>query len=112
LILATGRFHRATPDGFARLAARPMPERLKQNSSEVQTRAFIMCEYAHAMGSSTGNLWDYWNLIYTQPYLQGGSIWGWVDQGLRHPPYLIPNAPQGYAFRLQPVSGRDKPAST
>ena len=63
----------------------PSPERLKQYSSTPQTRPLIMCEYAHAMGNSSGNLWDYWNLIYTQPYLQGGSIWDWVDQGLRQP---------------------------
>lgn len=42
----------------------------------------IMCEYAHAMGNSTGNLQDYWDVIEAQPHLQGGFIWDWVDQGL------------------------------
>ena len=41
----------------------------------------IMCEYAHAMGNSTGNLQDYWDVIEKYPKLQGGFIWDWVDQG-------------------------------
>lgn len=46
-------------------------------------RPFIMCEYAHAMGNSLGNFQDYWDAIEKYKYLQGGSIWDWVDQGLR-----------------------------
>ena len=46
------------------------------------TKPYIMCEYAHAMGNSTGNLADIWNLIYKYPSLQGGFIWDWVDQGI------------------------------
>ena len=45
-------------------------------------RTLIMCEYAHSMGNSTGNLIDYWDLIRKYDKLQGGSIWDWVDQGL------------------------------
>jgi beta-galactosidase len=45
-------------------------------------RPLIMCEYAHAMGNSTGNLQDYWDVIEKYPKLQGGFIWDWVDQGL------------------------------
>jgi beta-galactosidase len=37
------------------------------------------------MGNSSGNLWLYWDLIYSKPYLQGGFIWDWVDQSLRAP---------------------------
>ena len=47
-----------------------------------QTRPLIMCEYAHAMGNSTGNLKDIWDIIEKYPQLQGGCIWDWVDQGL------------------------------
>lgn len=54
------------------------------SSKKVQTRPFIMCEYNHTMGNS-GALWDYWKLIYERPYLQGGSIWDFVDQGIRQP---------------------------
>ncbi|MCD4772359.1 MAG: DUF4981 domain-containing protein [Bacteroidales bacterium] len=45
-------------------------------------RPLILCEYAHAMGNSTGNLQDYWDVIEKYDVLQGGSIWDWVDQGL------------------------------
>ncbi len=45
-------------------------------------RPLIMCEYAHAMGNSTGNLQDYWNVIEKYPKLQGAFVWDWVDQGL------------------------------
>jgi beta-galactosidase len=47
-----------------------------------QTRPNIMCEYAHAMGNSTGNLQDYWDMIEKYPQLQGACIWDWVDQGI------------------------------
>lgn len=47
-----------------------------------QNRPLIMCEYAHAMGNSTGNLQDYWDVIEKYDHLQGGFIWDWVDQGL------------------------------
>ena len=47
-----------------------------------ETRPIIMCEYAHSMGNSTGNLKEYWDAIATYPRLQGGFIWDWVDQGI------------------------------
>jgi len=45
-------------------------------------RPLILCEYAHAMGNSTGNLQDYWDVIEKYPKLQGAFVWDWVDQGL------------------------------
>ena len=50
--------------------------------NEKATRPLIMCEYAHAMGNSCGNLREYWDAIKTFHGLQGGFIWDWVDQGL------------------------------
>ncbi|MDR0505952.1 MAG: DUF4981 domain-containing protein, partial [Dysgonamonadaceae bacterium] len=46
------------------------------------TRPFIMCEYAHSMGNSTGNFQEYFDIIASAPHLQGGFIWDWVDQGI------------------------------
>ena len=46
-------------------------------------RPVIMCEYAHSMGNSTGNLKEYWDAIRSHQRLQGGFVWDWVDQGLR-----------------------------
>ncbi|GJP68814.1 hypothetical protein CLOP_g25468 [Closterium sp. NIES-67] len=47
-----------------------------------ETRPLILCEYAHAMGNSSGNLDAYWDAIESTHGLQGGFIWDWVDQGL------------------------------
>ncbi|MFC1640241.1 glycoside hydrolase family 2 TIM barrel-domain containing protein, partial [Gemmatimonadota bacterium] len=55
---------------------------LADYAAGVRDRPLILCEYAHAMGNSVGNLIDYWNLIYSEDQLQGGFIWDWVDQGL------------------------------
>ncbi len=55
-----------------------------------RTKPLILCEYAHAMGNSNGNMWLYWDLIYSKPHLQGGFIWDWVDQALRAPVALKP----------------------
>lgn len=68
----------------------PPPSELARYSAHSQTRPFIMCEYAHAMGNSCGNLWLYWDLIYSRPHLQGGFIWDWVDQGLRQEQAPLP----------------------
>ncbi len=46
-------------------------------------RPYIMCEYSHAMGNSSGNFQEYWDIINSSPHMQGGFIWDWVDQGLR-----------------------------
>ncbi|MCJ8294081.1 MAG: DUF4981 domain-containing protein [Colwellia sp.] len=45
-------------------------------------RPILMCEYAHAMGNSLGNLSEYWQLIRERKNLIGGFIWDWIDQGL------------------------------
>jgi len=52
-------------------------------ASKKQDKPLIQCEYAHAMGNSTGNLVDYWDAIDNNEQLQGGLIWDWVDQGLQ-----------------------------
>lgn len=53
---------------------------LRRHINQRDARPMILCEYAHAMGNSVGNLQDYWNLIYKYDQLQGGFIWDWVDQ--------------------------------
>ncbi len=47
------------------------------------TKPYIQCEYAHAMGNSEGGFKEYWDLIRKYPKYQGGYIWDFVDQGLR-----------------------------
>ena len=55
---------------------------LKRYGSQPQPRPLILCEYAHAMGNSIGNLQDYWDVILSSPHLQGGFIWDWADLAL------------------------------
>lgn len=45
-------------------------------------RPLIMCEYAHAMGNSCGNLADYWAAIESHHGLQGGFVWEMLDHGI------------------------------
>lgn len=45
-------------------------------------RPLVMCEYAHAMGNSCGDLDRYWEAIRRHPGLQGGFVWDWTDQAL------------------------------
>lgn len=49
---------------------------------ESERRPFIWCEYAHAMGNSTGNITDLWDWVRSHDNVQGGYIWDWMDQGL------------------------------
>ncbi len=63
----------------------PNPKKLGEYASKEQARPYIMCEYAHAMGNSNGDMWSYWRQIYTLPHLQGGSVWDWVDQAFAQP---------------------------
>ncbi|MDZ7613428.1 MAG: glycoside hydrolase family 2 TIM barrel-domain containing protein [Flavobacteriaceae bacterium] len=55
---------------------------LEEYAKKHKDRPYILCEYAHAMGNSVGNLKEYWDMIYKYDVLQGGFIWDWVDQGL------------------------------
>lgn len=53
-------------------------ELLKQDPE----RPMIICEYAHAMGNSTGGLDKYMAFFENHHQAQGGFIWDWVDQGI------------------------------
>lgn len=52
-------------------------------ADKTKTRPYIMCEYAHAMGNSSGNFQKYWDIIMSSKHMQGGFIWDWVDQGIK-----------------------------
>lgn len=60
----------------------PSAEWLRYIGETGSDRPVVPSEYSHAMGNSSGNLWDQWKEIYKYPNLQGGYIWDWVDQGL------------------------------
>ncbi len=54
-------------------------EKTGRNGSD---RPVMPSEYAHAMGNSTGSLYEQWQAIYKYPNLSGAYIWDWVDQGI------------------------------
>jgi beta-galactosidase len=59
----------------------PSIQEIEKYAAGKPAKPLIMCEYAHSMGNSTGNLQDYWDVIEKYDFLQGGFIWDWVDQG-------------------------------
>ncbi|TSB30417.1 glycoside hydrolase family 2 TIM barrel-domain containing protein [Streptomyces benahoarensis] len=52
---------------------------------------YLLCEYAHSMGNSTGNFQEYWDVIERYPNLHGGFVWDFVDQAIRLP---VPGDPR------------------
>lgn len=60
----------------------PGAEWLESIGKKGSDRPIVPSEYSHAMGNSSGNLWDQWQAINKYPNLQGGYIWDWVDQGI------------------------------
>ena len=55
-------------------------ETISKYAEDNPKRPLILCEYAHAMGNSLGNLQDYWDTFEKYDALQGGFIWDWADQ--------------------------------
>ncbi len=71
----------------------PSIDNLKKYASRTDvTRPFIMCEFSHAMGNSSGNFQEYFDIIESSNHMQGGFIWDWVDQGL----YAVDNSNRTY----------------
>ena len=63
----------------------PSPQDLQDlidHTSPIDNRPVVMCEYAHSMGNSTGNMKKYWDVIYKNDRALGGYIWDWIDQGI------------------------------
>lgn len=60
----------------------PMATDAAKKAAADPTRPYIICEYAHAQGNSTGGFQSYWDAFEENPTMQGGFIWDWVDQGL------------------------------
>lgn len=49
---------------------------------ENNSMPMFLCEYSHAMGNSSGDLKEYWDVIYKYPKLMGGCVWEWCDHGM------------------------------
>jgi beta-galactosidase len=62
----------------------PSIKHMKDYANDLtKKRPYIMCEYAHAMGNSSGNFQEYFDIIRSSAHMQGGFIWDWVDQGIK-----------------------------
>lgn len=46
-------------------------------------KPYVICEYMHAMGNSSGGAKEYWDIFYADNRAQGGFVWDWMDQGIR-----------------------------
>lgn len=67
------------------------PAEVEAYGKSGNTTPFILCEYAHAMGNSSGNLKEYWDIFERYPNLHGAFVWDWVDQAIRLP---VPGDPK------------------
>ncbi len=48
-------------------------------SSGKDSRPYILCEYSHAMGNSSGDLQDYFDTFMSSDRFIGGLVWEWCD---------------------------------
>jgi len=60
----------------------PVNDLVRWAESVTIRKPLILCEYAHAMGNSSGSLKDYFHAFEKYKGLQGGFIWDWMDQGI------------------------------
>lgn len=68
-------------DVYSRMYA--TPEISEKAVKKYPEMPYLLCEYSHAMGNSSGNLKEYWDLIYKYPNFQGAFVWDWMDQGIQ-----------------------------
>ncbi|GHG14262.1 MULTISPECIES: glycoside hydrolase family 2 TIM barrel-domain containing protein [Amycolatopsis] len=90
----------------------PTPAALEKRALDTaDTRPYVMIEYAHSMGNSTGNFKEFWDVIRAHPVLQGGFIWDFVDQGLYWPTpkrkLLTESGPAALTAELAPAATFD-----
>jgi beta-galactosidase len=71
----------AEVEAIARRAEPPTEE--PEHDAHRRGLPFILCEYAHAMGTGPGGLAEYQELFDTHPRCQGGFVWEWIDHGIQ-----------------------------
>lgn len=60
----------------------PSVEEIKTYFEKGIDKPFVLCEYAHAMGNSPGDLTKYDELIQKHDEFIGGYVWEWCDHAL------------------------------
>ena len=58
------------------------PEFIREHLSSHQPKPFVLCEYMHSMGNSTGGLKLYTDLVDEFEQYAGGFIWDYIDQAV------------------------------
>lgn len=90
---------------------RPAQEVAADCQKNRTNQPYYMCEYAHAMGNSVGNLREYWEGIIGSKLGVGGTIWDWVDQSV----YDAKGIASGDTATIRPlkfhkyITGYDRP---
>jgi beta-galactosidase len=69
----------------------PTVDYIIEQGSRESKKPFFVCEYAHAMGNSLGNLKEYVDAFESSDRNLGGCIWDFVDQSLRVPTHEPPD---------------------
>ncbi|MBN2221558.1 MAG: DUF4981 domain-containing protein [Vallitaleaceae bacterium] len=84
LIHYEGTFHYREYDRASDIESQmyTKPHDLENYAKRHVEKPIILCEYAHAMGNSVGNLYKYTDLFHRYAHIQGGFIWDFVDQSI------------------------------
>ncbi|MFD7923550.1 glycoside hydrolase family 2 TIM barrel-domain containing protein [Streptomyces sp. NPDC059740] len=69
-------------EAIGRRAEEPLPD--PAEDAHRRSLPFVLCEYAHAMGTGPGGLSEYQELFEAHPRLAGGFVWEWLEHGI-HP---------------------------
>ena len=84
----------------------PSMDRMRSFDQQDSDKPYFLCEYAHTMGNSMGNLAEYWQ--YMEDHSQrmiGGCIWDWVDQAHNKQSYPDNQYYYGGDFGEKPTDG-------
>ncbi|MBD3949116.1 glycoside hydrolase family 2 [Tuanshanicoccus lijuaniae] len=95
-------------DSWSRMYA--SPAEIKSDYLDIShiEKPFMLCEYAHAMGNSSGDLLEYYELFEQYPEFIGLFVWEWADHAVninRKTPDAIPHYRYGGDFGELPHAG-------
>ncbi|WP_309081664.1 glycoside hydrolase family 2 TIM barrel-domain containing protein [Zhihengliuella sp.] len=72
----------ATPtESHAICRGEPIPTASREGSDRIAQQPYLLCEYAHAMGTGPGGLSDYEAVFDAHDRAAGGFVWEWKDHG-------------------------------
>ena len=55
---------------------------IEEYFTDADAKPLVLCEYIHAMGNSSGDAEDYWQLMERYPGFCGGFVWEWCDHAM------------------------------